>query len=478
MAATKFTRFLGGLALFCAAVICAIFAYCCVFQFVTEKIAPAEALMSALSIILLAVILILTVKAARLPEWMLIGFILLVSLVTRGFFMLRFNTQPDSDFLVLYAAAQGLAAGDFSFLHDNYFVLWAYQIPFVVFEAGVLKLFGTMTALKIINLLCMLGISLLIYKLARLFVSREAAFSFSVLYSLAPEPLLLSSVLTNQHLSLFLLLLGLYLALNERRPVFAFLGGSLIAVGDLVRPEGVLVIASLLFIYILRLISGGEGRKKAFLRFFLLAASFLSLRLLSYILFHAVGLAPFGLNSGCPEWKFILGLDPTQKGTYNETNTAILQISDAAERKKEAFFFISKNFPDFGSLASFLRDKAAYFYGAFPDSSWAFFGADTDGLILFGQPFKEALRTVFIFDRVLFALASLLSAIAFATELMPRAKTPPPAIFCAALCVFFFAAYLLIEVQPRYRYFITPFLFIMSARAADGFSRLLRRKVT
>lgn len=476
MAAAKFTRFLSGLALFFAAVVCVIFAYSCVFQFITEKTAPTEVLIPALLIIFLAAILIILARAFKLPEWVLIAFILLISLITRSFFLLRFGTQPDSDFLLLYVSAQGLAGGDMSFLHDSYFVLWAYQIPFVVFEAGILKLFGAMTALKIINLICMLGISLLIYKLARLFVSSEAAFSFSVLYSLAPEPLLLSSVLTNQHLSLFFLLLGLYIALKERRPAHIFLGGVLIALGDLMRPEGILVIAALLFLYVLRIIKGEDGRKTAFFRLFLLAASFFLLRLLAFIVFHALGLAPFGLDSGCPEWKFILGLDPMQKGSYNETNTAILHITNAAERRKEAFRLISANFTDFGSLASFLRDKAAYFYGAFPDSSWAFFGVDTNGLLLFGQPLKEALRTVFIFDRVLFALASLLSAVAFAVGLKPKAKTPQAAIFCAFLCVFFFGAYLLIEVQPRYRYFITPFLFIMSAYAAGAMAAILPRR--
>lgn len=477
MTAAKITRFLSGISLFCAAVVCAVFAYSCIFIFLEEGLLPAEVLVPTLIIVILTLLFFFSAKALH-SENSLIFIILLLSLISRGAFLFFFDTQPNSDFATLYLAAQSLSKGNLSWLHENYFMLWAYQIPFVVYEAGILKLFGTMTALKIINLFCMLGISLLIYKISRRFVSREAAFSFSVLYTLSPEPLLLSSVLTNQHLSLFLLLLGLYLALHERSPVYAFLGGFLIALGDLMRPEGVLVFAALLFLYLLRVLKSKERRKGAYLRFFMLVASFLSLIFLANLICKSAGLAPYGLNSGCPEWKFILGLDPAQKGSYNETNAAVLSISDEAERKAAALRLISASFPDFGSLASFLRDKTAFFYGSFPDSSWAFGGLKTDGIELFGQPFNKVLRTVNIFDRTLFALLSLMSALSFAAELKPRTKTPSPLLFCAALFLLFFAAYLLIEVQPRYRYFISPFLFILSARTADNLRRLFRRERT
>ena len=95
-------------------------------------------------------------------------------------------------------------------LEKPFFSIWCYQIPFVYYEAFILKLFGSELVLKLLNVAFMVVTNVLIYMIAREWAGPRAAFAVAVLYSVYPAPVLLSSVLTNQHISLMFLMLGIY----------------------------------------------------------------------------------------------------------------------------------------------------------------------------------------------------------------------------------------------------------------------------
>lgn len=52
---------------------------------------------------------------------------------------------------MIYNAARDVVAGDNSLLENSFFSTWGYQIPFVYYEAFILKLFGSEFALKMLN---------------------------------------------------------------------------------------------------------------------------------------------------------------------------------------------------------------------------------------------------------------------------------------------------------------------------------------
>ena len=56
-----------------------------------------------------------------------------------------------ADALLCFNAAQQAANGDFSWISLDYFQRWAYQIPFVLYETAVLKIFGNYKALYIMG---------------------------------------------------------------------------------------------------------------------------------------------------------------------------------------------------------------------------------------------------------------------------------------------------------------------------------------
>ena len=105
---------------------------------------------------------------------------------------------------------QGKWLHDKSWLENSFFSAWGYQIPFVYYEAFILKLFGSELALKLLNVAFMVVTNVLIYLIAGKCTNSRAAFITAVLYSVYPAPVLLSSVLTNQHISLMFFMLGIY----------------------------------------------------------------------------------------------------------------------------------------------------------------------------------------------------------------------------------------------------------------------------
>ena len=147
--------------------------------------------------------------------------------------------EPVSDFALMYEAAQSAAAGDPSAFAGEYFELWGYQIPFALYEALVIRLGGGVCAFGLLNSLYGAVTALLVYLIALRFAPGGAALAAGLIYAAWPGALLITPVLTNQCISLCLMLLGVYLALGGG-PARSALAGAAIALGNLMRPEAVL----------------------------------------------------------------------------------------------------------------------------------------------------------------------------------------------------------------------------------------------
>ena len=85
--------------------------------------------------------------ARRLPERALPALVVLAALLVRAPFALLPDAEQVSDFALLYDSAASLAGGDASALSGEYFLHWGYQVPFVLYEALVIRLGGGVGAL-------------------------------------------------------------------------------------------------------------------------------------------------------------------------------------------------------------------------------------------------------------------------------------------------------------------------------------------
>ena len=420
--------------------------------YVLSASAPAGAAVCAGAVGLTALCALLPRFVGKIAPKRLALAVFIVALALRAAYVLSVESVPVSDFELLYDAARSLAQGSAEALESDYFRLWGYQVPFVLYESLILRLGGGETALALLNALWGAVSALLVFALAARFAGGGAAFAAALLYALCPDALMLTPALTNQCISLAFILLGVYLA-SSGTWKGAIGAGAALALGDLMRPEAVLALAGLAAAVILALLRREAGRR-ALTMFALLVLAYIALKLAVSGAIALSGIAPGGTDNAAPEWKFVLGLDTATGGTYDGELGYILNIQDDVERRAAALDAIRASLERSGGVGGvlmFFVRKAASFWGSF-EESWLGAANASDTLM------RYAGRAVFITMCGLAAAGASTRRADFAA----RAAR-------AAVCVNF-AAYLLIEIQPRYRYFVLPFLCVL---AASGIERAM-----
>lgn len=80
--------------------------------------------------ILLAALALVAPYKCKIPHFL--PLLLILSTLVHVIAVFAVQTPLESDFAMLYQAAQKAAAGDFSFQHHGYFYRWAYQTGFVL----------------------------------------------------------------------------------------------------------------------------------------------------------------------------------------------------------------------------------------------------------------------------------------------------------------------------------------------------------
>lgn len=443
------------------ALVLSLFAGLCLWLLVTSDQLPgglyATAGRIAMVLWCLAVVL-LGRQLRRIPafSWVLLG----VGWALSFGAALVLNPPHQSDFQLLYDAAVSWLHGDTGFQQYVYFQLWAYQSAYVAWEALLLSLWQDPRMIQLVHSLLFSGTILLLYRLLRSQIPETAARVTAVWMLSFPTFFTLPAVLTNQIPGAFFLCLGLWVLLSQdcrRLGLGRFpLAGLCFQLGNLMRPEGVLILAALLAAAVLWLLSRPEAWRQAlFGGILLLAVYWLSGRLAD-LLVIVTGLNAHGLANEDPLWKFVLGLNPETGGAYSAEDWALVvstlspdnQITDATVALEKTLIAQRLDQP-LGSLLQLFLDKIEALWVADP-LSWALAGlSETDRWGL-----RVMIRSA---DRMLFGLALALTV---PGVLLRRARPRPAQGYVPHLVVLAsFFAFLLIEVQPRYAYLPLLFLF-------------------
>lgn len=414
---------------------------------------------------------------ARLPKtgkWdlLLLGLTLGACFALRLVWMLAVRTPPQSDFALMLDAAQRAAAGDFSWTgpEGSYFWWWSYQIPFVLYQAAIWKIVPSLWALKALNLAFMVGIDVLIYAIARRFVPPRAALAPALLYAIYPASIHMGAVLTNQHIATFFFLLGLWLLLSGRGLGRMLWAGAMLAVGNLMRPEAVVFLASLVCCGLCLLLRFPRREVAKRLAAGLLAAlaAYGGVSWAAPKVLTAAGFAPYGVTNQVPEWKFAVGLDAMGNGGYTERNAYILDIRDDAERKAETRRVIVDSFRERDDAPGFFLEKTSLMWAGEEPFYWSTGFLDPAAEKL-GMTVDTILRCLHTWEKGVYLL--VWAALPLAAWMLWRRRGEGEsgvAFFCLVAVCAFFCVYLLIEVQPRYRYAAMPMLFILSGLPAQA----------
>ena len=398
--------------------------------------------------------------------------LLAAAFAVRCLFVLLINTQPESDFALVYEAAKGLAAGNNTLNDSPYFQTWAYQSGYVLFLAFFIRFFGaSLFSFKVMNCLFSTATTLLVYLLARRMASAKAARAAGWIYALYPGTICYCSVLTPQHLSEMLLLLAVFLFTLPGRTknqsfADAAIAGAVLSLSNAARPTAIVFVLALTA-YAVVSCFGDRGELRRILARTVLAVVcyFLCMSGISALV-KVSGVNRNGLSNLLPEWKFIVGLNQSADGQYNlEDVTRVFYAQDqtraaqALERER-----LEITAPQFFALA---HRKALLMWGTPEADYWAFTGSVCDGLTaVYGE---DALVLLAKVQRMTAAFYIWIYALTvFGAFAQARTKRISEVYLLLALTALaYFCAHAFIEIQPRYRTLMYALTFPLTANGAE-----------
>ena len=363
-------------------------------------------------------------------------FIFSLSLIIRIITIILLKVPVLDDYKTMLDAALSINNNDLSFLNDFYFKTFSYQLGFTIYESILLKIINSITFLQVINSLITSLIVVMIYLIGKTISNEKSARVVSLLYLLYPYPLYLNSVLTNQHLSILLVLVAIYLILTKKELKYYILSGLLLGLANIIRPDGIIIIISLI-IYLLTFI-----KKKDFK----LKLKQLSILLITYlIIISSVSTIVnikynSNLKNNSPLWKFYVGLNIKNNGMYNEYDQNIFFKSNnqkellmsriKTDYKKYPVLFVKKEVIEWSRTNFYIESNMSkYTYKIF-----------------------EILNLTIVLLVLLMFILELYKSI--------NKKNDKDQLLKIILLIYFIT-YLFIEVSPRYSYNLHIIIFII-----------------
>ncbi|MDF2659660.1 MAG: dolichyl-phosphate-mannose-protein mannosyltransferase [Paenibacillus sp.] len=418
-----------------------------------------------------AVLLLLGAAMRYAGRGVFLAAVLAVAISARLIWIVTVDTQPVSDFLDMHSGALSAAGGDFSFGTNDYFTRWVYQIGFTLYEALIITGFGTeLIVLKLFNVLFQAGTAVLVYLSAARTFGETGGRAAALLYAVYVPNIMMCSVLTNQHISVFFFFLGVYVLIRRG------LGGKAdwLAVGlcfgfaNLMRPLGSFFVVGLVaYIVLFKLLPGFRERKWAALAIKTagaVAVYFIVQQSASFALVQT-GVTSYPLSNQEPYWKFMIGLNPDTNGGWSYDDTMyVLQFPQGEERNRAELELLKQRLADKRQVGALFLSKAKSMWGA-EDSApmWSIPEQNRPALQ------KKLIQT----ERVQYVLLAFFGLIAM-TVMAYRGASAEASIF-VLLLLGYAALHIVIEVQTRYRFDIFPCVFILQSLGAavllDTFKR-------
>lgn len=401
------------------------------------------------------------------------------------FVAVRYNATPESDFDLIYDAAMRVAKGDFSFANTKYFSLWAYQTGIVLYYGFLFKLGCNIIGLKICNCLFIAGVNVLIYLISDKLVGDKYARFISAIYLFYPATFFLCSVLTNQHVSNFFILLGVYLYVFRKTNALrnTVLAAAMIAIGNALRPQGVVVVAAFIIWTVIELLNRKTDKKIkiktavsiiGFVTVYILLGKGMSMAT------QISGVNQNGLANNFPLYKIVVGLNPDTVGSYSsEDAIKLITINDSKVRNQVALRIIKQRLSEGGKIKGLMIEKYKKMWVGMDDAiDWGFKYINKSDMSLLGKHIVyENFKIRFLkLEKNFYYFVFFMAAIGIFSEIKKSqyAKGFMPILLIILLN---FAVYSIIEIQYRYRDFQMIFIFILAASGARHLAYLIKNSL-
>lgn len=415
-------------------------------------------------LLVLAGIIAIFISNRKIKHFGILLFI--ISFIIRLIVIIVANFPQVYDFKTLLEASHMFANGDYSFNTWYHFSTWGYQTAFVIYQGLLLKLFHSEFILKLLNIIYSSLLVYIVYRLGlKISKNEKSSRIVSLLYMIFPFYLFLNTVLLNSHLATLLSYIGIFFLIkNEAKYKDYLFGGLLIAFGNLIRPEGIIIVLTLLVYKLVTLKK--ENIKKVIISLLIFLSTYFIICNTSSFLVKATNINPSGLENKDPLWKFLLGFNYESCGYYVDEDTQF-QVSkevEINEIKRRAL----EDIPRTGKLMVCKVDK---FWlssglegemGSFNDKEFKILGITIKFTLI-----KDLAVSL---NKGINIIILALSLLGFITN---RKKIKEEILFLLIMILITFGIYLFIEIQPRYLYFIHISLFALATLGIDYIQDLL-----
>lgn len=401
-----------------------------------------------------------------------------ISFILRIIVVILFETPIVSDYAVMYDTAKEIISGNLNAAKTaefGYMLRWGYQMGYTLFMVLILFISNSALAIKIVNCFATSLIVLLIYLIAKEITNKKVARVASVLYMFFPFPLLLNTVLSNQHIASMFFLLAIYILISKKTEnmnniLKFFLIGLCLAIGNIIRPEAIIFITSILLFLILTKKKGTT--KLVIKKFLILFVTYFIITTSASIIVSKTNISPSGFENKEPLWKIAVGFSQKTKGDYDGE---LASHFIGASRDKQLKIIYNSTVKSFDKLPSLFLYKEQHFWldgdlssslgyleGKFINIFGKSFNFDTIRILL------DSINQLYIY--VFFALAWL--SIYINRKNMSNTQT----IFLIIMLVCS-GVYLLIECTPKYAYTAQMFLVLMSTYSLDYIFKYIQKSI-
>ncbi|MBN1535368.1 MAG: glycosyltransferase family 39 protein [Anaerolineales bacterium] len=414
------------------------------------------------------------------------------------------NVQPFDDFARTLTAGEMLANHDKSGVRTELFLeVHPSLVPWIVFEAGVVKIFpdNPILALRILNCIACGITGMMIFLLGKKISTRTGILA-STIYALYPSSIVFSAVLSCQHFSTACDYLAFVLVLfphdnsfrDKRFHLYTITIGVLLGISQLFRPDALPMIVAIIIYTIKTFLENEKPKVSWFPLLFKITVIIITFQIITQAAFWFILHKNIALDfnkSIDPEYKFFVGFNFNQ-GKFVSEDRKIFSEASHTERHQ----LLYTRLVEYGKHPLRLIElfyRKYYVMWAYNSSSFSWLQGKEiselrtkieDGSISAWElnKYNRLMNYQSLFkslDSGYYFLITFFAAIA-AWNL--RKQHPESDLFSLLtwVCICYIGVFFFIEVQERYKYFLMPALIIFSAYGVtvyDNFVNKIRHLV-
>ena len=426
--------------------------------------------------IFLGIIVYICVKTSIYKDKRFWITLFILGIIAKLFVALFIHADIISDMKHCLTAAQSTLHGDMSWQEENYFIHFGFQVPFVLYEALVLKLFNSTNMLYLNNALFSIATAVLIYRIVlNLTNDSYCSWFISAIYMFLPSTFLRVSVLYNQILGGFFLTLGLFFyslyCKSKKNNLTFFASGLSLGIGSIFRQDVAIALIAIIcveaFLWCKKLFE--KNRDYKLYKGYITGALSLLLFVLGYFcatkgidyLLRIIKLSKYSIGNNMPLHTIIQGLTPENNGSYS-VKYSFLNNETEQMSLLQGFNYIFNYISTAENMNIF---------------DWAFFGIKKIytmwGSVEGAYTLLESHSIVSIVALCIACMEVPFYSGILGCALYGIKKEYDNGTLLLSVCIIgYFIAYAIVEIQPRYRYDPMICLFLL---ASFGILRLKKK---